>query len=287
MKPVFIFIITSIILLTLIIEALLQSSKPSNWEIHFIQQNGNIFTFIRSPSDKRILIDGGGNSGVINHISKFIPYFSRRIDSIILTRCDKAHVTGLIDVLRRYDVGTIVVADSFKSHTEMGKDGSCQEFEKTIMINGVEVRKLSKRMTLSIDEKSLIEVLFPESEDIFEYSNASPPYLAFRISIGSTSLLYLGDPSLKIQRDFVEDITKTDLLFIDNSANEKSLLHELVEASSPKYLIYVGSTKTNKKGSKVENYANIGSILKDNRFNLSINNKITAYSDGGKIWVKR
>jgi|GEM_PF-475005 len=78
-------------------------------EIYVIPLKSGQALFIRTPSDKRILVDGGNNSEIIRHISEILPFYSRRIDKVIVTRTDGAHVSGLIDVAERYDIGEIIV----------------------------------------------------------------------------------------------------------------------------------------------------------------------------------
>src|SRR3989304_10490138 len=49
----------------------------------------------------QILIDGGPNSKVLNCLSKYMPYWDRQIEGVILTHPEKDHYTGLIEVFRR------------------------------------------------------------------------------------------------------------------------------------------------------------------------------------------
>jgi beta-lactamase superfamily II metal-dependent hydrolase len=58
--------------------------------------------FIRTPDDRRILVNGGSNSEIIRRISKRLPFYSRRIDALIVTDTSAKNVSGLIDVLERY-----------------------------------------------------------------------------------------------------------------------------------------------------------------------------------------
>src|SRR3989338_5357178 len=64
--------------------------------------------FIDAPSGRQVLIDGGPNSGILRELSKVMPWYDRSIDVVIPTHPDADHVSGLIDVLARYKVDTIV-----------------------------------------------------------------------------------------------------------------------------------------------------------------------------------
>src|SRR5689334_6366418 len=85
-----------------------ENHRPPVLEVYVIPLKTGQALFIRTPNDKRILVDGGTNSEIIRYISKILPFYSRRIDQIIVTRTDGAHVTGLIDAVNRYAVGEVV-----------------------------------------------------------------------------------------------------------------------------------------------------------------------------------
>jgi len=64
--------------------------------------------FIRAPSGRQVLIDGGPNTGVLRELARVVPWYDRSIDVVIPTHPDADHISGLIDVLARYKVDTIV-----------------------------------------------------------------------------------------------------------------------------------------------------------------------------------
>src|SRR3989338_9096643 len=64
--------------------------------------------FIQAPSGRQVLIDGGPNTGVLRELARVVPWYDRSIDVVIPTHPDADHISGLIDVLARYKVDTIV-----------------------------------------------------------------------------------------------------------------------------------------------------------------------------------
>ena len=63
---------------------------------------------IITPDNKKILIDGGPGNYLINEIGKHLPFYDNYIDVMILTHAHDDHVSGLNEILRRYDVGRIL-----------------------------------------------------------------------------------------------------------------------------------------------------------------------------------
>lgn len=60
--------------------------------------------FIRTPSGSDILIDGGPDDSVLNCLGKHMPFWDRTLEIMILTHPHADHLTGLIDVAKRYRV---------------------------------------------------------------------------------------------------------------------------------------------------------------------------------------
>lgn len=63
--------------------------------------------FIRTPDGQNILIDGGPDNKILDELGKAMPFYDRQIDVMILTHPHADHVTGLVEVLRRYDVKSV------------------------------------------------------------------------------------------------------------------------------------------------------------------------------------
>lgn len=65
---------------------------------------------ISTPTGERILIDGGPEQTILEELGQVMPFLERRIDLVILTHPHADHVMGLIQVLRRYEVGAVLVS---------------------------------------------------------------------------------------------------------------------------------------------------------------------------------
>lgn len=60
--------------------------------------------FIEAPNGNQMLIDGGSNSAVLRELSKIISFQDRSLDVVIATHPDKDHISGLINVFKRYEI---------------------------------------------------------------------------------------------------------------------------------------------------------------------------------------
>ena len=65
--------------------------------------------FIQTPSGRQVLVDGGpGESALLAQLGRQMPFWDRGIDVVVLTHSDADHLTGLVPVLARYEVGIVV-----------------------------------------------------------------------------------------------------------------------------------------------------------------------------------
>jgi len=86
---------------------------------------------IQTPANQKILIDGGPNESVLPRLGEVLPFWERTLDLVVLSHPDADHVTGLVSVLKNYQVGQLLTG-SYSCETKV-----CQEFEGLVTEKGV------------------------------------------------------------------------------------------------------------------------------------------------------
>ena len=257
---------------------------PTELEMHIFDTKSKPSIFIRTPQDERILINGGANSDIIRHITSVLPFYLRRIDMIIVTNDDPSNVTGLIDVISRYQIGKIIIpALTIKSLSlSSSTDQIYDTFRKTIDALKIPIVQVKGGDRVRLGTELDATILFPTSTTTFTYSKASSPELVMRMLYRETSFLLVGDISSKIQK-YVAHSTSTaqyllsDILFIPHSINGNSLSSDLIDEVHPKFVVYSQSPTTSTKSKKIDP---LYSVMDDHRFNLKQKNTIMVLSDG-------
>ena len=84
-------------------------SSASEIDIYILDVGQGDSTLIISPLNHKILIDGGPNGLVAEQLEEVLPFWDRKIDVIMLTHPDADHVSGVVDVVQRYDVDKILL----------------------------------------------------------------------------------------------------------------------------------------------------------------------------------
>lgn len=112
MKPITkILFLAGIIILTFIFVEIAKSPTSNDINIYFLNVGQGDAELIQK-GDYQILIDGGPDGSVLAELGKIMPLTDRKIDEVILTHPHADHLTGLNEVMKRYEVGQIYTSGS-------------------------------------------------------------------------------------------------------------------------------------------------------------------------------
>src|SRR3989344_2438350 len=81
----------------------------------------------------QVVVDGGPDQKIVDCLSRFVPFWDRSIELMVLTHPEADHVTGLVKVLKRYAVGQLVTSNVAKDTRVFG------EFKQAVAKNQVPV----------------------------------------------------------------------------------------------------------------------------------------------------
>lgn len=106
-------------------------ADPQEVTLHFLDTGGDV-TLIEGPGGQRILVNGGPSGPALaRQLSTVLPPWDRRIDVVVLANPGRQHVAGLVEALRRYEVG--LVAESGLP----GPGPEYAEWQRTVAAAGV------------------------------------------------------------------------------------------------------------------------------------------------------
>lgn len=101
-------LLASRFLVILSVVFLSQNFYPFVPRIVFIDVGQGDATLIMPEPDFQILIDGGPGDFVLEGLGRYMPFWDRKIELVILTHPHLDHMEGLLDVFERYEVGTAI-----------------------------------------------------------------------------------------------------------------------------------------------------------------------------------
>jgi competence protein ComEC len=113
-------------------------------------------TLIQCPDGQQILVDGGPTpSTVLSRLGRHMPFWDRSLDLVVLTHPEEDHITGLVDVLARYEVGQVL---------DSGQEcdtPTCEAWRKQIEEKHISYQRAEAGMTMELGQAVRLHVLHP------------------------------------------------------------------------------------------------------------------------------
>jgi competence protein ComEC len=195
-------------------------------EVNFFNVGQGDAIFIETPTRHQILIDGGPSSKIIEKLAREIPFWDRSIDLIILTHPEKDHITGLLEVLKRYKVENILWTGIVRDIPEYKEWLNLIGKEKA----NIKIAKAGQKISCKNCQWK-IEIFYPfENLEGMEFEDSNNTSIVSKLIFGNSSFLFTGD----IYKDVEESLTLTS--FDLNSKILKVAHHGSKTSSSEKFL---------------------------------------------------
>lgn len=171
------------------------------WSVYFSQPDEklNIYFFDVGQGDAeliqkanwQILVDGGPDDIVIERISNVMPIDDRKIETIIITHPHADHITGLIEVINRYEIEKIILTKvDYESATYKS------------LLELIDKKKI-KTITPKIDDveylfdQGKITYLWPGEEVSRFENNLNNSSIVFRFDYGDFNCIFSGDAEIE------------------------------------------------------------------------------------------
>ncbi len=245
-------------------------------EVIFLDVGQGDSVLIKTAFGKRVLVDGGKYEFLEAKISKYFPWYKRKIDLVIATHPDLDHVGGLVGIMRRYDVS------NFLHSGLLAGAEAYQQIAQIVQNKSIPVMNAKLGNTIYLDPLTRLEILYPENNlesfDANEYSVIS------RLVYQDTSVLLTGDANIFTEQDLVEffgDDIKSDILKLGHHGSSTSSSQSFLSMVSPEYAI-VSAGCDNSYGHPDPKV--IERVLSTNAriLDTCTNGNIAFYSDGKK-----
>lgn len=228
---------------TILIWYAVYRTRPTNiLEVAIMDVGQGDAIYIKAPNGNEVLIDGGPNRSVLTDLGELMPFWDRSIDLVLLTHPHLDHLEGLIEVLKRYEVGSIIEADpaynnpAFPLWHEEIKD----EHIPDLVARSGEVITLAPQVTLTILEpsKSFVEA---------HLANVHDSMVVAKLTYASTSVLLTGDMEAPLEEELIASGADlhADVLKVGHHGSKTSTSEDLLKAVQPKLaVISVGAHNT-------------------------------------------
>ncbi len=246
--------ITIVLSIAIISVATLRLLEEKKLKIYFVDVGQGDCTYLKTPSGKNILIDGGGNRDKEKYdVGKkvLLPYLLdrrvKKLDYIIVSHFDADHAQGLEAVIQNIKVKNIIVCKQASDSVLY------QEIIKLCKKKNVNIITVKRGQTIKIDKYVHFQILHPGDIMLDDgkgglNANAIVAKMYCTIKNKTTTIMFTGDIEEKAEEELVKiygDKLKADILKVAHHGSKTSSTAEFLKCVSPKIaLIGVGKDNT-------------------------------------------
>lgn len=228
----------------LIFSTAIASSQSVKLKVIFLDVGQGDATLIEQGS-KQILIDGGPDGQILmEKLGKFIPFWDRKIEMVVATHPDQDHIQGLVDVLEKYQVGSLMET-SEESDSQVYKEYKNLLEQKNINVIGA---RIGTEVDLGDNAKiEIMEPIFEKADENKKENNSNS--IISKLIFGKNNFLFTGDATADEEKEFIslpEDLS-ADILKVAHHGSKYSTTEEFLAKIKPKMAI-ISVGKNNKFG---------------------------------------
>lgn len=280
---------TKWIVLPLLVAAILMWTAvvtASDNRLHvYVLDIGQGDSILIQKGNQQVIVDGGPNSAkMVDQLGDKLPFWDRSIEMLILTHPDTDHITGLVEVLHRYDVEKVLT-----SGQETDSD-IYREWRKLINEKGVERIVAQAGQEIVMKDGIQITVLHPREiqvdEDNHDLNNNS---VVLRLEYENFSFLLTGDSGVETEESLLaQDVQlRSTVLKVGHHGSNTSTSPEFVGDVDPVFAA-ISVASDNKFGHPMEEVIKTleGIVVEDGIYTTSEDGTIEFITNGKKLWVQ-
>lgn len=218
----------------------------NNFKLVFFDVGQGDAAFIQTAKRQQIIIDGGPDNIILEKLSKEMPFWDRTIDLMILSHPEADHLTGLLEVLKRYRVKNILWTGVKRNNAEYDEWVKLIEKEKNEEGARIIIGKAGNDLT----EEFGLSILHPfEDWEGKELKDSNMTSLVVRLVFGENYFLFAGDILAFQEREMVLRGVNldSDVLKIGHHGSKTSSSEEFLMNVSPSFGI-ISAGKDNSYG---------------------------------------
>lgn len=189
----------------------------------------------------KMLVDCGPDRTILNKLGKYLPFYDRTIDYLLITHPDNDHYGGCVDVLRRYQVKNIFTNGEQKINDEYWRVWRSYEAEEK-----AKMLTIKRPIILTVDDIKL-EFISPDPSLILEQTadSANNKSLVFRLRESGIDIMFTGDMETIVEDALVKKYCsspdcpdlKADILKVGHHGSDTSSGEDFLDAVAPKAAI--------------------------------------------------
>ena len=182
-----------------------KQKDKSGFRVTFFNIGQGDAALINFGDGQKMLVDCGPNRQILSKLGKYLPFYRRDLDYLLVTHPDLDHYGGCVDVLKRYKVKNIIFNGRGKAH-----DKYWQEWNKTMrqenaeleIINGYSQKNIAGAVLTFLSPDAGLNLAL-KNDDNNNYS------IVFKLENKDRSYLFTGDMEEPLENALVHKYCST------------------------------------------------------------------------------
>lgn len=264
----------------------------TNLEVDFLDVGQGDSILIKTPFGQNILIDGGPDNAVVKRLGEELAWWDKDIDLMILTHPHDDHVSGLVDILKRYKVKKIL-------YTGVTHDSpNYIAWLKIVRDKKIPLTIIDHPQIINLGGSCQLEILYPfaslAGKTVENLNNSS---IVTKLAYEKNSFLFMGDAEVEVEKELIGvGITplallskgglKVNVLKVGHHGSDTSSGEEFIRSVQPKIaVIEVGAENDFGHPSRrtIKRLERIGADI----FRTDLDGTVRIVSDGEKVEIKK
>ncbi len=197
---------------------------------------------VRTQGGQNVLIDGGPDRSIVYKLEKALPWYDRTVDIMILTHPHADHVTGLIEVAKRYHVGRVI--STGMAHTTPEYLEWLDLLKKKKQTAAV----FQEGDTITLDHDAKLTALAPpKSMDLEHVKDLNDTSLVFLLETPRTKILLTGDAQELIEKNILAShaalLQNIDVLKVGHHGSRNATTKDFLDTVKPRYAVISAGRK--------------------------------------------
>jgi competence protein ComEC len=194
--------------------------------------------------DRQILVDGGPNNSVLDCLGRHLPFWDRRLELVIASHAESDHITGLIEVVRRFEV------ERFLAVNEVNDTAEYRELLTALSVKEVETQELVKGAQVLVGPVKL-NWLWPETKGseplawkpggqvLGAKESLNEESQVILASFGNFDWLLTGDIDTQIEKELLASgsLSEVELVKVGHHGSKYSTSADFLKTISPELAV--------------------------------------------------
>jgi len=275
-------VIPSLLAAAILVSVAAATMPDKNLHISFLDV-GQGDAILIHKGNQQVLVDGGSSPQAITlELSSKMPFWDRNIDLVILTHPHSDHITGLVEVLSKYQVEQVL-------HPDLDSDSPIYD-EWLRLIEEKDIESTIACAGQQIDLGGvLIEVLNPQ-KTLFTgtESDIDNNGVVLHVSIGEISFLLMADLMWQAELELITEraIPKSTVLKVGHHGSATSTTPEFLAVVCPQLAVISADPEEfgHPSDEVIERLKD--KLGAENIYRTDLQGTIEFITDGERLWVR-